>query len=224
LICDQLGLNVWHVIDSACSAQASVMPPMMRSFSISSRTHPPGQHPFRAMRDMHVERLWVSARRKAQVRTQPRQPFGQPSGRADGRGRLQDHDVTGDEDRRDRVRRCVDVIEIGRTVLAEWRRDSDDERIGCFGLSPGAQFSQRRSRAQKHVQIGLGEIGVPGVDRLDHAWVGIDADHLDTPARQRRGSRQADIAETDDAYGLDRVLHDSAPAKVNSRLGTIDRQ
>ena len=58
--------------------------------------HPPGKHSLRTMRHMHIERLRVPRRRKAQIRTQPRQTVGQPFGGADRGGGLQNHDVAGD--------------------------------------------------------------------------------------------------------------------------------
>src|SRR6202043_3543940 len=73
---------------------------------------------------------------------------------------------------------------------------------------------------QQHVEVGFGEISVPGISRFDNPRVYVDADHIDATARQSRGSRQADITETDDAHGLDRVVHHSAPEKGNSRSGT----
>ena len=75
--------------------------------------HPPGEHPLRAMRHMHIERLGMPRRGKAQIRAQLRQTIGQPAGCADRRGRLEDHDIAGDENGRDRVCRQVDKVEIG---------------------------------------------------------------------------------------------------------------
>ena len=128
-----------------------------------------------------------------------------------GEVEFEDHDIAGSEDRRDRVRRRVDIIEVGRSVVVERGRDGDHKRIGRLRLRRGAQLAQRRRGAQQHVEIGLGEIGLPGIDRVDHPRVDVDADHLDAAARQGRRGRQADIAETDDTHRLDRVLHRSAP-------------
>ena len=48
--------------------------------------HLPGQHPFRAVRNMHIELLTAALGRKAQIGAQPRQPLGEPRRRADRRG------------------------------------------------------------------------------------------------------------------------------------------
>src|SRR5207245_1316600 len=93
------------------------------------------------------------------------------------------------------------------------------ECVGRLRPRGGAQLAQSRRCAQQHVEIGLGEIGLPGVDGFDYVRVDVYPNHLDASAGQGRGGRQADIAQTDDAYGLDRVVHRSTRLKSNRLLG-----
>ena len=129
-----------------------------------------------------------------------------PTGEVD----LQNDDISCNEQRCNRVPRQVDMIEIGRAIGVKRRRDGDHERIGGLGLRSGTQLAQRRRGAQQHVEIGFGEIGLAGIDRLDHSQIDVDTDDLHAATGQSRGGRQSDIAETDDAHGLDRVFHRSA--------------
>ena len=134
------------------------------------------------MGDMHVERLDVPLRRKAQIGAQPGEAQGELRGGADRRGRFEDHHVAAGEHRRDRVRRRLDIAEIGRAVVVERGRHRDHEGIGRLRPGGGAQLAERGRGPQQHVEIGLGEIGLAGIDRGDHARVDVDPDHLDPAA------------------------------------------
>ena len=72
--------------------------------------------------------------------------------------------------------------------------------------------------AQQHVEIGLGEIGLPGIDGVNHARVGVDTDHLDAAAGKGRRRWQADIAEADDTHRPDRVIRRSPEARCGKRV------
>ena len=183
------------------------MPPMMRSFSISSRTIcPAGPAPGNGRHGCRAARRGApagSADPGADRRAGPPDARVAPTGEVE----FEDHDVAGGERRRDRIGGGVDKAEIGRVVVVERGRDRDDERIRGLGAVGRAQLAQGRGRAQQHVEVGLGEIGLPGIDRSDDARVHVDPNHVDAAAGEGGGGRQADIAEADNTYRLDRIVH-----------------
>ncbi len=183
------------------------MPPMMRSFSISSRTMRPGSTRSGQWATCTSSgSAWRSGGKRRSGRSRASRAASRavvPTGEVNSRITT----LPQAQHRRDRVGRRVDIAEVGRPVGVERRRHRDDERVRRLGLPGRAQLAQGRRGAQQHVEIGLGEIGLPGIYRVDDVGIDVDADHVDAAAREGRGGRQADIAQPDHAYGLYRVIH-----------------
>jgi hypothetical protein len=136
--------------------------------------------------------------------------FGlQPSfyffGRADRRGRFEDDEITCGDDGREGARRGFDEGEIREAGAisrdGERRRDGEDEDV-CRGRLEGClEIAGLHRRAHEDVEVRLLNVDPAAVDRIDHRRGDVDADNVTTLRREDGSSREADIAEAEDAEG-----------------------
>ena len=94
-------------------------------------------------------------------------------------------------------------------VLRERCGHRDHEDVGGRGLGRGLEQPALDHCLHQPVEIDLLDMYFAAVDRVDDALRHIDTMHRAARARDNRGRRQADIAETDDAdVGLGVTTHE----------------
>ena len=157
---------------------------------------PARQHPFRAVRDVHVRRD-VRDVRQVQVGAAGRDQLADPPGGARRRGRLQHDDLAAAQHVGDRLGRRRDVAQVGLMIAGERGGHGDDVRVGRRHLLLRPQPAHRHRAADRDGQVRLGERRLAPVDPLDDVGVHVDAGDLEPAGGQRHRGRQPDVAEPD---------------------------
>ena len=94
-------------------------------------------------------------------------------------------------------------------AIREGCRHRDDVELRFRGGALRLQPAGLHRGGEKHVEIGLPEVGLGGVDELDHTFGDIAADHLMAAACEHGRRGKPDIAETNDANPAHANLHSS---------------
>ena len=138
----------------------------------------------------------VAARREARLLQHRQQPLPR---RARIRRRLQDHQLPGLQDPRERAARIQQRPQIGLAVRRQRRRHADQDRVR---MRQRRRPRRRLDPVQHRLQALVGDVldvGLARADRLDLAAVDVHRHHPMALLGERHRKRQPDVSETDDA-------------------------
>lgn len=103
------------------------------------------------------------------------------------------------QQRGDRLRRGIDMAEVGGTVRAQGGGHGDEERLRLRRCRLGAEAAFSHGVGDEPVEIGFAERRLAVVHPRDDAGVAVAADHRTTVRGEDRRGGQADKAEPDHA-------------------------
>ena len=157
---------------------------------------PAGQHPLGAVGDREVGNVGGQAR-ALEVRAACRDQVAQCLGRADRRGRFEDHRVAALEHLGDGFAGSEDIGDVRGVVGIEGRRDGNDEDIGGGDFGRSLEQAARDDALDQAVEIDLLDMDFAAVDRIDDRLRHVDAVDLTPGARHDGGGRKPDISQAD---------------------------
>jgi len=139
---------------------------------------------------------------RAQLAQQRRGAFGG----SHRRRRFDDNQTSPFEHGGDRFERGFYGRDIGFVIVGDRRRHRNDKCVRRFGRRDRTQLAGFYRRTEHHIEVGLDDMRAARIDTVDRIAIDVYADDVKTSSGERRRGGESDIAEADDADGLNFCL------------------